>query len=387
MKESEAWNKSADLRSHAFTFNDKAEEEAKKKWTKDGLSDVKSSTLSLHISAYENSKEITGLDSFNGHLMGKRIKLTWINNFFNPFEFPRQQEKDQVNKPELMGFRANQKLLAPDQSTSSNTARIPSDQDEHQHLSSVQRRRLQDREEWNAYWKLRKLDAEGGIFPTAKYYVHRFADAPVTWFRQKIVEPLHDKNKMPYYQRRLTRVPEIDQCGVNDQASNEQYRLDKLVDFHILNTLRERSERCVQYHQLNLFKCAEAVEDMEEAELGYFIKYGEMNSETDVRDVYMKQKHRMIWERRHPEIMAEREKAYQEHKEKLRSGEFDYSFWKKGMWYQDKKSHEAPYEFFLSKPTVEGDKPLSKNWEYYKQVAQNPEFDKEQGKKSTFKIV
>jgi NADH dehydrogenase (ubiquinone) 1 beta subcomplex subunit 10 len=268
---------------------------------------------------------------------------------------------------------------------------VEQDQDEHQHLSSVQRRRLQDREEWNAYWKLRKLDAEGGIFPTAKYYVHRFADAPVTWFRQKIVEPLHDKNKMPYYQRRLTRVPEIDQCGVNDQAcyfeANEQYRLDKLVDFHILNTLRERSERCVQYHQLNLFKCAEAVEDMEEAELGYFIKYGEMNSESDVRDVYMKQKHRMIWERRHPEIMAERERAYQEHKEKLRNGEFDYSFWKKGMWYQDKKSHEAPYEFFLSKPTVEGDKPLSKNWEYYKQVAQDPEFDKEQGKKSTFKIV
>lgn len=43
--------------------------------------------------------------------------------------------------------------------------------------------------------------------------------------------------------------------------------------------------------------------------MNFFIKYGELGSEADVRDAYMKQKHRMIWERRHPEIMAEREAA------------------------------------------------------------------------------
>uniref|UniRef100_A0A914PW68 Uncharacterized protein n=1 Tax=Panagrolaimus davidi TaxID=227884 RepID=A0A914PW68_9BILA len=123
----EAWNKSADLCSHTFTFNDKAEEKAKKKWMKD----VNSSTLSLHISAYEN--EITELDSFDGENVGlKKNKINMDKQFLspsiiqNPFEFPRQQEKDQVNKPELMGFRANQRLLGPDQSTSSNTARISS---------------------------------------------------------------------------------------------------------------------------------------------------------------------------------------------------------------------------------------------------------------------
>lgn len=54
--------------------------------------------------------------------------------------------------------------------------------------------------------------------------------------------------------------------------------------------------------------------------------------------------------------------------EKLENGEFDYSFWKKGMFWQDKKNYEPPYEFHLSKSTLEGDKPLSKDWEYYKKV-------------------
>lgn len=50
---------------------------------------------------------------------------------------------------------------------------------------------------------------------------------------------------------------------------------------------------------------------MEENELNFFIKYGELGQEGDVRDAYMKQKHRMIWERRHPEIMKARAEAYE----------------------------------------------------------------------------
>ena len=38
------------------------------------------------------------------------------------------------------------------------------------------------------------------------------------------------------------------------------------------------------------------------------------------------------------------------------------------MFYQDKKNYEPPYEFHLSKSPLEGDKPLSKDWQYYKQV-------------------
>uniref|UniRef100_A0A0K0G1K4 NADH dehydrogenase [ubiquinone] 1 beta subcomplex subunit 10 n=1 Tax=Strongyloides venezuelensis TaxID=75913 RepID=A0A0K0G1K4_STRVS len=258
-------------------------------------------------------------------------------------------------------------------------------------LTPIQRRRLQDRKEWEAYWKVRKLESEGTFFPAMRYYAQRAFDFPATFVRENIVEPLHDKYKKPYYHRRFNRVPEIDQCGVNDMAcfyeANEQYRLDKLVDGNILDILKQRVDRCLNYDERNINKCANVIEDMEESELNFFIKYGEMGSEADCRDVYMKQKHRMIWERRHPEIMAERERLYKEHKEKLKAGKFDYSFWKKGMFFQDKKNCEAPYEFVLSKSTLENDKPLSRDWNYYKKVKEDPEFDKEQGKTSNFRIV
>jgi hypothetical protein len=42
----------------------------------------------------------------------------------------------------------------------------------------------------------------------------------------------------------------------------------------------------------------------------------------------MKQKHRMIWERRHPWIMEEREKLLKDHKDRFARGEFDVNFWK-----------------------------------------------------------
>lgn len=83
-------------------------------------------------------------------------------------------------------------------------------------LTPLQRRRLIQREEWNAFWQVQKAEAQGNIMPTIRYYMWRTADAPVTWFREKVVEPLRDRNRLPYYHRKLTRVPDIDQCGVND---------------------------------------------------------------------------------------------------------------------------------------------------------------------------
>lgn len=255
-------------------------------------------------------------------------------------------------------------------------------------LTPLQRRRLIDREEWKAFWQVQKIEAQGNILPTIRYYGWRLADIPVTWFREKIVEPLRDRNRLPYYQRKLSRAPEIDQCGVNDYAcryeANEQFRLDKLIDFYIMETLRGRVDRCLQCNSHSWKNCAQAIWDMEETEYNWFVKYGELGSEGDVADCYMKQKHRLIWERRHPEIMAERQRQYELQKEKLKKGEFDMSFWKKGLFWMDKKNYEpsALYEWELSKPPNEADKPLSKDWQYYKKVSQDPEFDKAQGKQS-----
>ncbi|CAB01876.1 NADH dehydrogenase [ubiquinone] 1 beta subcomplex subunit 10 [Caenorhabditis elegans] len=254
----------------------------------------------------------------------------------------------------------------------------------------VEQRQADDKASWDAYWKVRDIDSRGSIYPRFRYYAHKAFDAPATWFRETIVQPLNNKNRLPYYHRQLTRVPEIDECGVNDKAcfyeANEQYRLDKMVDGFILQTLRQRVDRCMLYNNPDHSPCAKVIEDMEENELNFFMKYGELGGESDVRDAYMKQKHRMIWERRHPEIMDERAAKLADHKARLANGEFDYSFWKKGMFYQDKKNYEPPYEFQMSKSALEGDKPLSKDWEYYKKVSQDPEFDKDQGKKSDFRL-
>ena len=50
---------------------------------------------------------------------------------------------------------------------------------------------------------------------------------------EKIVEPYRNKNKTYYYHRQYRRVPEIDECDVNDHAcfmeANAQFKRDKWV--------------------------------------------------------------------------------------------------------------------------------------------------------------
>lgn len=48
----------------------------------------------------------------------------------------------------------------------------------------------------------------------------------------------------------------------------------------------------------------------------------------------MKQKHRMIWERRNPKIMEERQRAYEEHKANTAKGIYDHWFWKRYLVWQ-----------------------------------------------------
>uniref|UniRef100_A0A914Z0K2 Uncharacterized protein n=1 Tax=Panagrolaimus superbus TaxID=310955 RepID=A0A914Z0K2_9BILA len=87
------------------------------------------STLSLHIAAYENSIESLPTDS-NGSKSddddekailikkwntSKQSFIDSLSLIQNPFEFPRQQEEDATNTPEIMQFKASQQLRHPNE--------------------------------------------------------------------------------------------------------------------------------------------------------------------------------------------------------------------------------------------------------------------------------
>jgi len=127
-------------------------------------------------------------------------------------------------------------------------------------------------------------------------------DAPVTWFRDKI-EILQKRNRYFYYHEKYRRVPTIDQCDVNDilciYEADMQWRRDRRVDQEITKILRKRMEDCwAREQQSSLQNCKEevAVYDREARHFG--TKYSEMGAFGTARRCFMKQKHRMIEERR-----------------------------------------------------------------------------------------
>lgn len=137
-------------------------------------------------------------------------------------------------------------------------------------------------------------------FVKALYYV---VDTPVTFFREKIVEP--NQQKYPWYHQKFRRVPTIDECYTDDlicyTEANYQYLRDKAVDDHILDILRSRYEECAVYHGHDDRKemCGHLLDAYDEAAGAWFAKYGDLGITANATRVFMKQKHRMIWERRH----------------------------------------------------------------------------------------
>jgi len=78
-------------------------------------------------------------------------------------------------------------------------------------LDTKQRRRLLERAEWEAFWKIPDN--------SSKHFWMYLVDRPVSWFREKSVEPLNEKCKCPYYHLKRNRCPDIDQCGPLDKVS------------------------------------------------------------------------------------------------------------------------------------------------------------------------
>lgn len=131
-------------------------------------------------------------------------------------------------------------------------------------------------------------------------------DKPVTLFREKVVEPIQGKNKYYYYHRKFRRVPNVDECPVGGQTciyeANEQFKRDRRVDSEIVTLLMQRKLECETYYGMRMdadTHCQKERGDYKEASTNWFIKYGDLGGAGTVLDAYVKQKNRLLWERRH----------------------------------------------------------------------------------------
>jgi len=128
-------------------------------------------------------------------------------------------------------------------------------------------------------------------------------EAPVKWFRENVVEPR--QQQYPWYHRQFRRVPEIDQCYTDDASciyeADQQFKRDMDVEMNIVNILMRRKDHCYQYEGEydKVQKCAPLMEEFRQAQDDFFIKYGDLGYNINVARAFMKQKHRLIWERRH----------------------------------------------------------------------------------------
>merc|ERR1711935_311254 len=135
---------------------------------------------------------------------------------------------------------------------------------------------------------------------------------PAQWFHS-----LLEKTRVPeypWYHRRYRRVPTIEECYFHDDSckfeANIQMARDREVETEVVAILRRRAEDCKYYEgDHNAFfgpgnetqnKCRDLFIDYEKAAANLYIKYGDMAWGKDTaEEVLMKQKHRLIWERRH----------------------------------------------------------------------------------------
>ncbi|XP_063990726.1 NADH dehydrogenase [ubiquinone] 1 beta subcomplex subunit 10 [Diachasmimorpha longicaudata] len=148
------------------------------------------------------------------------------------------------------------------------------------------------------------MDPRGGL-EKFMWSVYETLEAPVVWFREKIMLP--NRQHYPWYHRKFRRVPTMDECYTDDLVchyeANCQYDRDKLVDDEILNILRSRYEDCCMYNPEDReVACDHLYKIYEDAAAEWTAQHADLGPHPNVRDVLMKQKHRLIWERRHGEV-------------------------------------------------------------------------------------
>lgn len=147
--------------------------------------------------------------------------------------------------------------------------------------------------------KLSGLPNPTAFIASVFYYA---VDLPVTSFHDWI-EKQRSKNKYYYYHRILRRVPDLTECQVKDYVcqfeAEMQWKKDIRVEGEIVKILQERMRACQQREGHSyLQNCAKELAQFTEAAKGYQSRYADLGALGNARKCLMKQKHRMIEERK-----------------------------------------------------------------------------------------
>ncbi|KAG9510309.1 hypothetical protein GZH46_01155, partial [Fragariocoptes setiger] len=144
-------------------------------------------------------------------------------------------------------------------------------------------------------------------------------EGPADWVRENIVEPNRGE-KYYWYHRKFPRVVPIDECYTDDYVciyeANLEFLRNRRVETEILRILKSRVYDCIYWNKGKhgsggVYYCQDLQDQYEKAELNYFIKYGDLSFAANVGHVFMKQKHRMIFERRKA-LKEQQEKAQED---------------------------------------------------------------------------